>query len=189
MDLTIEQVGILSTFIISIIALIFSALAFFRGRNIDLQNQLHLKKLEAFESIIGEFVKLPTLYRKYSNELAKMDFNQLSNSDKEVLHEMPDLIDREIDEIQKQIGMKSIYFSSSLIEEFLTYFDSLNGNIDWPEGYPDQVYFQEQFESYIISQTQKLESLIDKMSLELGLEEFNRKLLKRVKKGDFRLDV
>lgn len=189
MSFNLNEIIIIGTFIISIMALIFSAFAFFRGRNIDLQNQLYLKKLEAFESLIGEFVKLLTLYRNYSYQLSKMDLNYLSDSDKAKLEEMPDLVDNEIEGIQKQIGMKSIYFSDSLIEEILVYLDTLYGDLDWSKGYPDNIDVHQQLEAYTKSQTQKLEYLIDKMSQELGLKEFNRKLLKRVKRGDFRFDV
>jgi hypothetical protein len=188
MNFTVDQFGILSTLIISVIAIIISALAFFRGRNIDLQNQLYLKKLEAYEAIFEEFIKLISLLRKNFEKLHHMDIENLSESQKDEINDLSYQVDLEIDQIQQAVLVKSVYFSNSLVEKFVAYLNSLYGDVDRNGNYSNEE-MAKLINSYTETQTEELESLINEMRNELGLDDLNQKLFKRIQKGNFRFDV
>lgn len=173
------------TGIISIIALVFSALAYFRGRNIDLQNQVYLKKLDAYSDVIGEFFKLLKVLNAIRDEAERLISENKSFVNELKLNELGDKVDNEIEQIQKEIGLKSIFFKQELIDEIIQYLDSLYGKIDTKRS-QDPIG---DLNSYISLETVKLEELIGKMRFELGLDELNKKLLKRVERGDFKMGI
>ncbi|MCF1753177.1 hypothetical protein [Mariniradius sediminis] len=170
------------TILISVIALGFSVAAYFRGRNIDLQNQVYLKKLEAYSDVIGEFFKLLKILGDVRDEAEELITGDKAFMNIVKLNELGDKIDFEIDQIHKEIGLRSIYFSEELIAEIMNYLDTLYGEIDMKNS-ENPI---EDINSIIDFQTQELEKLITKMRNEIGLNEMNRKLLKRVEKGDFK---
>lgn len=187
-DLTLEQVGIIGTIIISIAALVLSALAFFRGRNIDLQNQLYLRKLEAYEAIIGEFQKVISLLQKSIEKINSLEYTNKPIGNLIELDKLSYQIDTEIDNSRNEIAKKSACFSKEFIEEILLKVDTLYGEIN-VNSLVNKQKVESELESHLKLQIDNFESLINKMREELGLDHFNKKLLKRVKKGDFRLQI
>ena len=117
-----------------------------------------------------------------------MDIENLSESEKTELNDLSYQVDFEIDEIQKVIAIKSVYFSESIIENLLSYLHALYGDLDL-ESIKKNQDIPELMESYIQKQTEELESIINQMRQELGLDNLNQKLFKRIKKGNFRFDV
>lgn len=118
------------TGIISIVALVFSALAYFRGRNIDLPNQVYLKKLDAYSDVIGEFFKLLKVLNAIRDEAERLISEHKSFIDEIKINELGKKVDYEIEQIQKEIGLKSIFFKQELIDEIIRYLDSLYGESD-----------------------------------------------------------
>ncbi|MCH7405261.1 hypothetical protein [Belliella aquatica] len=114
--------------------------------------------------------------------------NNLSESEKNELNALSYVVDNEIEEIQKTIGIKSIYFSKSMLDNILSYLISLYGDLEC-NNIKDNNDIPKLMESYIQTQTEEMESLINQMGDELGLDNLNQKLFKRIKKGRFRFDV
>ncbi|WP_339880610.1 hypothetical protein [uncultured Algoriphagus sp.] len=167
---------------ISIIALVFSALAYLRGRNIDLQNQVYLKKLDAYSDVIGEFFKLLKVLYDIREEAERLILENKSFINELKINELGNKVDDEIEQIHNEIGLKSIFFKEELIDEIIQYLNSLYGEIDTRNSQNPI----EDLDSYIAFQTVKLEELIIKMKAELGIDELNKKLLKRVERGNFK---
>lgn len=188
MTLNLNEFIIIGTFIISIIALIFSAFAFFRGRNIDLQNQLYLKKLDAYEAIIGEFQKVISLLQKSIEKINSLEYTNKPVGNLIELNKLSYQIDSEIDNSRNEIAKKSACFSKEFIEKILLKVDTLYGEIN-VNSLVNKQKVESELESHLKLQIDNFELLINQMREELGLDHFNRKLLKRVKKGDFRIDV
>jgi len=172
------------TIAFSTAAFAISLLGYFRGRNIDLQNQVYLKKLDAYSSVIGEFFNLLNLLGNVRDEAERLISENNTFTNKLELNKLGAKIDLEIGKIQQEIAIKSIFFSEELIDETITYLGKLYGQIDSKMS-QDPI---SDLNSYIVLQTQKLEDLITKMRNELGLEEMNKKLLKRIAKGKFKID-
>ncbi|GAB2630409.1 hypothetical protein GCM10026987_29750 [Belliella aquatica] len=149
---------------------------------------MYLKKLDAYEYTISEFLKLLSLLRSNHEKLLSMDMNNLSESEKNELNALSYVVDNEIEEIQKTIGIKSIYFSKSMLDNILSYLISLYGDLEC-NNIKDNNDIPKLMESYIQTQTEEMESLINQMGDELGLDNLNQKLFKRIKKGRFRFDV
>lgn len=186
--LTFEQLGILITIGTSVVALVFSGLAFSRGRNIDLQNHLFMKKLEAYESIIGEFQNILKLLHSVSAKINSFEFSNLPIDKIEELNSLADKIDLEVDKSRNEIAKSSACFSKEFIERILIKIDTLYGEID-KNLLEDKLKLEGAMETYIQSQANSFEILINEMRSELALDHFNQKLLNRAKKGSFRLDI
>lgn len=101
---------------ISAFALGISIASYLRGRNIDLQNQVYLKKLEAFGGIIGEFFNLLKVMGDARDEAEKLIFGDKAFMNELKLNQLGDKVDAEIEVIQKAIALKSIHFSEELFE-------------------------------------------------------------------------
>lgn len=172
----------LITLLISGIAVLISVMAFIRDRDVELQNQVYLKKLEAYSEVIAEFFRLLKTLGDVRDEAAKLILTNKSFINDIRFNELGEKVDLEIIKIQQDIGLKSIFFKQDLIDEIIYYLESLYGQID-PKKSNDPI---SDLDTYIDLQTQELENLITKMRNELGLDEMNRKLLKRIKKGRIR---
>lgn len=183
--LTLEEFGVIGTLLISIAALFLSILAYKRGRNIDLQNQLHLKRLEAYESIIGEFQKVLTLIQKSIEKINSLDISNLHNEKIIELDKLADQIDLEVDNSRNEIAKKSAYFSKEFIEEILKRIDTLYGELN-VNSLANKQKVNDELYAHLQLQANNFELLIIKMRDELGLDHLNQKLLKRIKKGYLR---
>jgi hypothetical protein len=117
-----------------------------------------------------------------------MDIENLSESQKDEINDLSYQVDLEIDQIQQAVLVKSVYFSNSLVEKFVAYLNSLYGDVDRNGNYSNEE-MAKLINSYTETQTEELESLINEMRNELGLDDLNQKLFKRIQKGNFRFDV
>jgi|GEM_PF-2978965 len=188
MNLTIEQIGMIGTLILSIIAIVISALAFFRGRNIDLQNQLYLKKLDAYEAIIGEFQKVINLLLKASEKMGSLEFSNSFIKKIEDLNELEEELYLKIDNSRNEIAKKSGCFSKNFVEDLLTKVDTLYGEMN-VNSLENKRKIEGELELHFKLQINNFELLIHQMRDELGLDNLNQKLFKRIKKGNFRIGI
>ena len=69
-----------------------------RGKTFDLQNQVHLKKLEAFEVIVKNFIELLSIIQETSLKIHEFDFEELSISRKLEIEKLANTIDKQTDQ-------------------------------------------------------------------------------------------
>lgn len=179
-----NEIILLGTFIISIVALIISVKAYSRGTSIDLQNQLHLKKLESCEFIISEFLSLLTLFEKSLEKLNSLDMSKKPIGELLELNKLADQIDLEIIKGRKRIAIKSAYFPSKFSDKLLISLDGLFEQIDM-KSTNSQSQSIIMLTKHIEDQQRAFDSIIIQMRADLGLDQLNSKLMKRVKKGAF----
>ncbi|UJP63510.1 hypothetical protein [Mongoliitalea daihaiensis] len=147
-----------------------------------------MKKLDAYEAIIGEFQKVISILQKSIEKINSLEFSNKPIGNLVELNELSLQIDSEIDNSRNEIAKKSACFSNKFIEEILSKVDTLYGEIN-VNTLTNKQKIEGELESHLKLQIDNFESLINQMRDELGLDHFNQKLLKRVKKGNFRLDI
>lgn len=176
-----EIIQILS-FVAATIAVGVTVKTYSRNKDIELQNHLFQLKMVAFSNIIAEFVKMASLLQNASTKLSKLiRINEIEERNARI-NKLADRIDFQIIEINKAIGKNSVYFSSKITTMLSSFIEK---TLEDPEfnNYDDIQKAQEFLIMYIDKQVLLMEEIIEESREELGLEQLNEKLIKRVKKG------
>lgn len=158
----------------AVTAVVFTYKNYKRQNTFENENHFFKYKIEQYQQLVTMAYKLLDVYQEIGEEGEyQLEHEGPSQSD---LDELADEIDERTDEFRKSLNKFTLFMPQDILNKLEVFYDNLYNQVD-----KEEIDFKK-IGKYIDPFHDELESIVNLMRKDIGIEVLNHKLSKRIKK-------